>query len=104
MFWRGLLQARPIRRIIAITACLFVGNNANAVGYGFCMAPRAPFLYAAKPSKPYCASSRSCSQWELDSYKRSVESYFNELQQYMVDVDKFRKLAYEYAECMADLD
>ena len=104
MFWRSIFQERSRHIILAITACLFIDNNASAVGYGFCMAPRAPFLYAAKPSKPYCVSSRSCSQWEIDSYKRSVESYFNDLQQYMTDVDKFRKLAYEYAECMADLD
>jgi hypothetical protein len=104
MFWRSLFVVRSKRSTVAIGVCLFAGNSAAAGGYGFCMAPIAPFVYAVKPSKPYCASSRSCSQWEIDNYKRRVESYFNDLQQYMADADKFRKLAYEYAECMADLD
>ena len=37
-------------------------------------------------------------------YKSAVNRYFDSLQTYLVDVDSYRKKAYEYAECMADLD
>ena len=79
-------------------------TRAATVGTSFCMEPRAPSLYIVKPTRPFCAASRSCSEFEVSSYKRSVDSYFSELRQYVSDVDRFSKKAYEYAQCMTDLD
>ncbi len=71
---------------------------------GFCFEPRAPTLYVSKPTKPFCAVRRECSQWKVDSYKSELERYFNSLVQYRVELDKYYKNAYEYIECMAELD
>ena len=54
--------------------------------------------------KPYCAASRSCEQWQVDSYRNEVDRYFDHLKTYLADVDSYRKKAYEYASCMAELD
>ncbi len=62
-------------------------------------------MFLTEPRKPYCATTGSgCSQWEIDNYKRGVESYFNSLKDYLAAVDKYRKQAYEYAECMSKFD
>lgn len=72
--------------------------------YGYCSQPLAPTLYARKPSKPYCAINRSCSQWEVDNYRHDVDSYFRSLKEYLGKVDDFQEEAYVYAKCMAQLD
>ncbi|MES2046519.1 MAG: hypothetical protein V4475_21825 [Pseudomonadota bacterium] len=79
------------------------GRPAHA-GYGFCSEPSAPHLYASQPTKPFCASSRGCSQMDVDNYRRDVDHYIDELKSYLTDVDRFRGKAYDYAKCMADLD
>jgi hypothetical protein len=45
----------------------------------------------------------NCSDWQVSSYKRDVETYFDELRNYADDVDKFYKQAGDYIQCMADL-
>ena len=85
--------------------CLVAVSSSPAVAaYGFCMEPRAPSVYITKPMKPYCAASRSCEQWQVDSYKNEIDRYFDNLKTYLADVDRYRKKAYEYASCMAELD
>ena len=84
---------------------LIVGPALPAgASYSFCSEPRAPSFYSSKPNKPYCASNRSCSQWEVDSYKRQVESYFSDLQQYADGVSRFNRNARDYIDCMSKLD
>lgn len=90
-----------------ILASLAVGVCSSSVGAsGICFEPRAPSIgFVSQPRKPYCQStSKGCSQWEIDSYRRDVQRYFETLRTYVADVDKYRKEAYEYAKCMADLD
>lgn len=85
----------------------FMSVSSSAAGaYSFCLEPRAPSLtFLTKPSKPYCAMSRSgCKQWEIDMYRLELEQYVNRLQEYLDDVEKYRKKAYEYAQCMAKPD
>ena len=57
-----------------------------------------------KPTKPYCAASRNCSEYQVSSYKSAVRSYFDDLEQYANDVNRYHKQATDYVECMADLD
>ena len=90
--------------LLALLMVMTTGSVPAQAGYGFCLEPRAPSLFASRPSKPYCAISRSCEQWQVDSYNSEVNRYFDALKNYLVDVDSYRKKAYEYAECMADLD
>lgn len=68
------------------------------------MEPRAPSFFGTKPNKPYCAAARSCSQWEVDSYRRNIDNHIRNLRTYADDVDRYYKSASEYIECMADLD
>jgi hypothetical protein len=102
---RKVLRASVIFTIVVLAGvALQVPTTSALAAYGYCMEPRAPSLYASKPSKPYCATSQNCSSFEVEQYRSSIKSYYSQLEQYLVDVDKFRKLAYEYADCEAKSD
>lgn len=89
--------------VAALGGILSIGP-ANAAASSYCSEPRAPSMYISKPSKPYCASSRSCSSWEVSSYKSSVERYYQELEDYADGVNRYVRQANDYIECMSDLD
>ena len=98
---------RKIAVSALLGAALLLGATDRAsAAYALCLEPRAPSLsFIVKPSKPYCATSRDgCEQWEIESYKLDVKRYYDQLQEYLAQVDSYRKKAYEYAACMADLD
>ena len=92
---------------VGLSAALIIlvssSQSANA-SYLMCSQPNAPRPFLNRPNKPYCASSRTCEQYEVDSYRRQVDAYFDELREYMRDVDEYRRDAYAYAKCMAELD
>lgn len=89
--------------LAALTLATFATSAATA---GICFEPRAPSIgFLTQPRKLYCHStSTGCSQWEIDAYRRDVQRYFDSLREYVANVDKYRKAAYDYAKCMADLD
>lgn len=88
-----------------VVCCALLSTSAPAsAAFRFCSAPFAPTTYINKPSKPYCAASRSCERWEVDAYEAEVDRYFDKLRDYLADVDRYRSEAYDYAKCMADLD
>jgi hypothetical protein len=71
----------------------------------YCSQPMAPSLgFISKPSKPYCAATRTCSDWDVSSYKSDVEQYFRKLKRYAEEVDTYYVEAGDYVKCMADLD
>ena len=106
-----------LARAVAVLAWLASAGPAAA----FCYAPSfsddppdAPGSYE-RPDVPYCLSSYSysrehtCSQWELDSYRREVEAYVDQLNDYVRDAATFAREAIDhataaqrYAECEAD--
>jgi len=92
--------------LAAVTLVVAVGSTSSApaiAAYGYCIEPKAPSaMFLTRPSKPYCVS--GCSEWEVSSYKREVSAYYDSLQQYANDVDRYYKKAGEYIQCMADLD
>jgi hypothetical protein len=61
-------------------------------------------MFVSNPSKPYCAISRTCRDYEIESYKSEVKRYFDQLREYANSVDRFYKQAEEYIECMSKLD
>jgi hypothetical protein len=89
--------------ITAISISFVLSSSATA-SFSYCNKPYAPNDYFSKPSKPFCATMRNCSDWEIQSYKSDVENYFRKLRAYLVDVDQYYENAYDYAKCMADLD
>ena len=93
-------------KLAVISACVVAlpASKPAYAAFGYCSPPLAPTLYARKPSKPYCAINRSCSQWDVDNYKRDVDRYFSSLKEYLSKVDDFQEEAYVYAKCMAELD
>jgi hypothetical protein len=93
-------------RLIVLMAVfgLLVGPAIPASAGSFCMAPHAPSFYSSKPSRPYCVTSRSCSSWEVQSYRNSVDGYFRQLEQYASYVSQFNRQSNDYIECMSDLD
>jgi hypothetical protein len=94
-----------IRGPLAGAAFLAIGSSAwtpAVAGFGYCVEPRAPSAaFITKPSKPICIG--GCSEWQISSYRREVSSYYDSLQQYASDVDRYKK-AGEYIQCMSDLD
>jgi hypothetical protein len=76
---------------------------ANAA-YGFCSQPHAPSAFFSKPSKPYCYTSRNCSEWQIKSYNNDVDRYYRDLRQYAGQVDDYYNSATKYVECMSYLD
>jgi hypothetical protein len=70
----------------------------------YCSQPTAPSAIYSKPSKPYCAITRDCEDWQIRSYRTELESYFGKLKRYLAEADTYYEEAYAYAKCMADLD
>lgn len=97
---------------LKITAALIAAFAAGAVAnvgtanaaYGFCSQPFAPSVFLSKPGKPFCYSSRNCSEWQVNSYKSDVDRYYRDLRQYAGQVDSYYKDATKYVECMSYLD
>ena len=95
------------KRVAGVAATILVSfalSSSATASFAYCSKPYAPSDYFSKPSKPFCATMRNCSDWEVQSYKSDVESYFRKLKAYLVDVDQYYEDAYDYAKCMADLD
>lgn len=95
--------------MIGISAAMFAAGLGVAsipahAAFGYCSVPFAPSFYGSKPSKPYCATTRSCSRWEVDSYQADVERHFRKLRDYANEVDSYYSDAEEYIRCMSDLD
>jgi len=90
--------------MLAGCALMLPASQPAQAAFGYCSQPQAPTVFVRKPSKPYCATDRSCEQWEVDSYKSEVDRYFRSLKAYLAEVDTYSEEAYAYAKCMADLD
>lgn len=85
--------------------------------WAYCSEPSPPSRYSKPdkpepPSRPYCAATQSCSEWQVRSYNSELEQYRSDLREYESDVEDYvRKLkayvddAVEYAKCeIRDLD
>jgi hypothetical protein len=96
--------SKRITGTITAISISFVLSSSASASFSYCSKPYAPSDYISKPSKPFCATMRNCSDWEIRSYKSDVENYFRKLRAYLVDVDQYYENAYDYAKCMADLD
>jgi hypothetical protein len=95
-----------VKKLIMTAALLLVLplGSADAM-FRFCFEPTAPsFGFVRKPTKPYCAAARNCTEWEVSSYKADVERYFKKLKQYAEEVDAYYVQAGDYVKCMAVLD
>lgn len=90
--------------VLAFSAGVLVSSDPAIAAFGFCSRPSAPSAYLAKPSKPYCVISRSCSQWDVQNYRNEIDRYFDGLKRYAGDVDAYYSDAQNYIKCMADLD
>lgn len=99
MRWRRDFQ--PL--VLVSLLCLSASHPASAA-LALCSQPMAPTTWLHKPTKPFCAASRTCEEWEVDSYRNEVERYYSSLKSYLAEVDAFYEEAYSYAKCMAALD
>ena len=93
-----------MKKIIAAAALL----SALPIGpasaqYSYCSQPMAPSGYLSKPSKPFCATMRNCSDFEVTAYKNDVERYFNQLKRYANEVEEYYSAAADYVQCMSKL-
>ena len=94
------------KRLAACAAVLILGSSAipAQASFGYCSQPMAPSTYLSKPSKPYCVTSRSCSEWEVSNYRSQVRTYYDSLNRYAREVDTYYDDASRYVKCMSDLD
>ena len=89
---------------VAFAAGGAVQAQMTSVSYGYCTQPFAPSAYLSKPSKPFCATMRNCSDWEVRSYRYEVDRYYANLRRYAGEVDDYYEEAISYIRCMQDLD
>ena len=92
-----------LRHLTPALALLMTGISDTAQAR-ICIPPTAPFVFISKPTKPFCAARRTCSDWEVHSYQDDVERYYKKLKNYLETVDQYQAASYDYAKCMADLD
>jgi len=90
--------------VVAFAAGSLINSQAAFAAYGFCSQPFPPSTYLSKPNKPYCFTSRSCSEWQIKSYNDSVDRYYRDLRQYAEQVDDYYNSATKYVNCMSYLD
>lgn len=91
------MTARALGTLVALTTAAPAFG-----GFGYCSSPMAPSTYITKPRKPSCYN--GCEQYEIDSYRRQIDQYYENLRAYLQQVEAFRKAAYDYAKCMAEVD
>ena len=89
---------------IAALAFILATTSADAMVQRLCMQPSAPTTFLRKPTRPYCATTQSCSSFEVSSYRSDVEQYFRRLRMYAQEVEDFYQQAATYVECMSHLD
>lgn len=94
------------KRNAVCAAILALGSSAipAQASFGFCSQPMAPSAFLNKPNKPYCVSSRTCSEWDVSNYRNQVRSYYESLNRYAHEVDSYYDNASRYVKCMSDLD
>ena len=77
-----------------------------------CTPPSPPYDKPRKPvppTKPWCAGSRTCSQYQVDDYNRQVDRYNEDLRRFEQKVGDYRRRledylrdAKSYAQCELD--
>jgi hypothetical protein len=89
---------------LAFAAGLAANSTPVYAAFGYCSQPMAPTVFMTKPSKPYCAASRSCSEWDIQRYRNDIDRHFDSLKRYAGQVEDYYSDAQSYIKCMADLD
>lgn len=94
------------KKLAGTAMILALGSSAvpAQASFGFCSQPMAPSAFLSKPNKPYCISSRNCTEWDVSSYRTQVRTYYDALARYARDVDSYYADAASYVKCMSDLD
>lgn len=91
-----------------VIACMLASTlavgSAEAMVQRYCMQPNPPTAFLSRPSRPFCATTGRCSDFEISSYRSEVERYFRRLRQYASDVDTYYEEASTYIRCMSNLD
>lgn len=77
-----------------------------------CFPPSVPYGKPRKPEppdKPWCASSKTCTQSDIDQYNRAVDRYNDDLRRFRVEVQNYKQRleaylrdAERFAQCELD--
>lgn len=69
----------------------------------YCMEPSAPYSKPDKPSVPFCvnewAGTHTCSDWEIDDYNSQLRSYEYDVESYINQLNNYIDEAVAYAQC-----
>jgi hypothetical protein len=90
--------------VASVMSLALFASSSNAMLQVFCTEPRAPMVYISRPTRPFCAATSNCTQFDVDYYRRTVREYFRQLQEYAEAVDRYYRSAGQYVECMSHLD
>lgn len=99
----GDLEMRRLAFAVVLTSTLTV-SSAEAMLQRYCAQPTAPTTYLGKPTRPFCAAMRTCSDVEVSSYRADIARYFQRLRSYAQEAEDFYQQAGNYMECMSRLD
>jgi hypothetical protein len=99
----GRSKAIPVMIVAALVGASVSSTPASAA-FGFCSQPFAPTAFLTRPSKPFCASMRNCTEFDVQQYRNEIDRYYTDLKRYATQVNDYYDAATAYVKCMADLD
>ena len=98
------VNLRTLAVCTAICASMMGSSTPVQASFGFCSQPMAPTVFLRKPSKPFCAARRNCTDVDVQMYRNEIDSYFRSLKNYANEVESYYADAAQYVKCMSDLD
>ena len=84
-----------------ITSAFLILFSQDVLAY--CMEPSAPYSKPDKPTVPFCvnewAGTHTCSDWEIDDYNSQLRSYEYDVESYINQLNNYIDEAVAYAQC-----
>lgn len=90
----------------ALTAAFVLAIAPPGAAHAFCTLPSIVLHEPSppiKPEKPFCVAVKTCTQWDVDNYRRDMADYVASLKRYVQEAqdagNRYAEDALEYAKC-----
>lgn len=92
---------KVMKYLLTSALCLFLFVSQLLA---WCSEPSVSYLYTpTKPSIPWCVNeftnTHTCSEWEIDGYYDDIETYNNDVEEFIRQLNNYVDEATEYACC-----
>lgn len=94
VFSRGACWAtgQAVRRLVLSIAAAGLAFGFAPVAWAYCSEPDPPSRCSKPekpepPTRPYCAATQSCSEWQVSSYNSELDQYRSDRREYESDVE-----------------